>query len=64
MEPQWLPASKDVQDTEVNKKGVGSCLVGQRCNFAIDYLKKGATIMAKYCVALLDRLKQEPVSKL
>jgi histone-lysine N-methyltransferase SETMAR len=29
----------------------------------VDYLQKGATITAKYCVALLDKLKQQLVSK-
>jgi hypothetical protein len=29
----------------------------------VDYLAKGATITAKYCVALLDRLKQQLGSK-
>jgi hypothetical protein len=29
----------------------------------IDYLEKGATITAKYYVALLDKLKQQLVSK-
>jgi hypothetical protein len=29
----------------------------------VDYLEKGTTIMAKYCVALLEKLKQQLVSK-
>jgi hypothetical protein len=29
----------------------------------VDYLEKGAAIMAKYYVALLDKLKQQLVSK-
>jgi hypothetical protein len=29
----------------------------------VDYLEKGATIMEKYYVALLDKLKQQLVSK-
>jgi hypothetical protein len=29
----------------------------------VDYLEKGATIMAKYCAALLDKMKQQLVSK-
>jgi hypothetical protein len=30
----------------------------------VDYLEKGATITAKYYVALLDKLKQQLVCKL
>jgi hypothetical protein len=30
----------------------------------VDYVEKGATIMAKYCVALINKLKQQLVSKL
>jgi hypothetical protein len=29
----------------------------------VDYLEKGATITAKFYIALLDRLKQQLVSK-
>jgi hypothetical protein len=29
----------------------------------VDYLEMGATITARYCVALLDKLKQQLVSK-
>jgi histone-lysine N-methyltransferase SETMAR len=29
----------------------------------VDYLKKGATIMVKYCVALLDKLRHQLISK-
>jgi hypothetical protein len=29
----------------------------------VDYLQEGATVTAKYYVALLDRLKQQLVSK-
>jgi hypothetical protein len=29
----------------------------------VDYLENGATIMAKYCVALIDKQKQQLVSK-
>jgi hypothetical protein len=45
---QQFPASKEVQDTEVIKQGVGVCLLGQRWNLLVDYLEKGATIIAKY----------------
>jgi hypothetical protein len=34
METQWFPASKEVQDIEVIKQGVGVSLLGQRWNFA------------------------------
>jgi hypothetical protein len=44
---QWFPASKEVQDTEVIKQGVGV--------FLLEYLVKGATITAKYYVALLNK---------
>jgi hypothetical protein len=44
-------------------QGVGVSLLGQRRNFALDYLEKGATIMAKYYVALLNKLKKQLVSK-
>jgi hypothetical protein len=55
--------SKEVQDIEVTKNVIRICLLEQRRNFAVDYLEKGATIMAKYCVALLNKLKQQLVSK-
>jgi hypothetical protein len=29
----------------------------------VDYLEKGATVTAKYCVSLVDKLKQQLVSK-
>jgi hypothetical protein len=29
----------------------------------VNYLEEGVTIMAKYCIALLDKLKQQLVSK-
>jgi hypothetical protein len=37
---QWFPTSKEVQDTEVIKQGVGICLLGQRWNFACRLLGK------------------------
>jgi hypothetical protein len=30
----------------------------------VNYFEGGANVMAKYCVALHDKLKQQPVSKL
>jgi histone-lysine N-methyltransferase SETMAR len=29
----------------------------------VDYLEEGTTITAEYCVALLNKLKQQPISK-
>jgi hypothetical protein len=62
METQRVSASREVHETEVIKQGAavfwdkdGILLVG--------YLVKGATIMAKYQVALLDKLKQQLVFK-
>jgi hypothetical protein len=63
METQSFPTSKEVQDTEVNKQGNGICLLGQRWNLVGRLPEKGATITAKYYVALLDKLKQQLVSK-
>jgi hypothetical protein len=63
METQWFPASKEPQDTETIKQDVGVCILGQRWNLVVDYLEKGATIVAKHFVAFLDNLKQQLVSK-
>jgi hypothetical protein len=63
IETQWFPASKEVQDSDVIKQGVGVCLSGQRLNFACRLLEKGATITVKCYVALLDKFKQHLVSK-
>jgi histone-lysine N-methyltransferase SETMAR len=63
METQWFSESKEFQDTEVIKQVVGVCHLGQRWNFFVDYLGKGAAITAKYYVTLLDKLKQQLVSK-
>jgi hypothetical protein len=63
METQWFPSSKEVQDTEDIKQGVGVCLLGQSWNFACRLSGKCATITAKYCFALLDKLKQQLISK-
>jgi hypothetical protein len=41
MEKQWFPTSKEVQDTEVFKQGVGVCLLEQRWNFACRLPGKG-----------------------
>jgi hypothetical protein len=62
METQWFPASKEVQDAKVIKQVGGVCLLGKRI-LLVDYLEKGETITAKYHVALLDKLKQQLVSK-
>jgi hypothetical protein len=48
---------------EAIKQGVSICLLRQRQNLLVDYLEKGATIMAKYYFALLDKLKRQLISK-
>jgi histone-lysine N-methyltransferase SETMAR len=63
METQWFPASKEVQDTEVIKQSVGAVFWDKDGILLVDYLEKGATITAKYYVALLSKLKQQLVSK-
>jgi hypothetical protein len=45
------------------KQGAGICLLGKRWNLVVCYLEKGATITAKYYNALLNKLKQQLVSK-
>jgi hypothetical protein len=60
--------SKKVQDTEVIKQGL-ACLPSAFWDkdgillVDYEYLEKGAAITAKYYVALLDKLKQQLVSK-
>jgi hypothetical protein len=58
METQWFSMCK-----EVIRQGDGICLLGQDGILLVDYLEQGATITAKYYVALLDKLKQQLVSK-
>jgi hypothetical protein len=62
---QRFPASKEVQvqDTEVFKQGVGIFPMGQNGMLLVPYLEKGATITARYYIALLNKLKQHLVSK-
>jgi adenosylmethionine-8-amino-7-oxononanoate aminotransferase len=55
--------SEEVPDTEIFKQGVGIYLWEKDGNLLIDYMGKGATITTKYCVALLDKLMQQLVSK-
>jgi hypothetical protein len=55
---------KIVQDTEVIKQGFGDCLLGQRLNFACRLPAKVCNHHAKYYVAVLDKLKQQVVSRL
>jgi hypothetical protein len=50
-----VPASKEVQDTEVIKQRVGI--------FLLYYLLEGATITPKYYVTLLRKVMQQMVSK-
>jgi hypothetical protein len=63
METDWFPASKNVQDEEVIKQGVGVCLLGQRWNFACRPPGKGCNHHGRVLFALLDKLKQQLVSK-
>jgi hypothetical protein len=64
METQRFPSFKEIQDTEVIKQAVGVCLWDRDRILLVDYLEKVvATIMAKYYVELLDKLKQQLVSK-
>jgi hypothetical protein len=44
---EWFTALKEIQDTEVIKKGVGVCLLEQRCNFACRLPGKGCNHEAK-----------------
>jgi hypothetical protein len=61
METQWCPTSKEVQDRN-RQADAGICILEQRW-MLINCLEKGATIAAKHCVVLLDKLKQQLVSK-
>jgi hypothetical protein len=61
---KWFPASKEVQDTEVIRQVVGVCYFDKRWNFASRLPGKGLKLTAKYCITLLDKLKQQLVSKL
>jgi hypothetical protein len=63
METQWFPVSKEVQDTEVMRQGVGFCLLGQRRNFGCRLPGKGRNQHGKVASALLDKKKQQLVSK-
>jgi hypothetical protein len=63
METQWFPTSKEVQDAEVIKQGVGICLLGQDGILLVDFLEKGATITAKNYVAFLNEMKLQLASK-
>jgi hypothetical protein len=40
-----------------------SCLLDKDETPLVGYLEKGTTIMAKYCTVLLDKLKQQLISK-
>jgi hypothetical protein len=51
---------------EVQNKGVKvftSAFWGKDGILTVNYLERGATIMAKYYVAFLDKMKQQLVSK-
>jgi hypothetical protein len=58
METWWFSASKEVQDTESSGKVLTSVFCDKD-----GILESGATILAKYYIALLDKLKQQLVSK-
>jgi hypothetical protein len=55
---QWFPTFEEAQDTEVIKQGAGVCLLGQRWNFACTLYTSWQST-----VALLEKLKQQSVSK-
>jgi hypothetical protein len=63
METHWFSASNKVHDTEVISKVLASVFWDKDGILLIDYLEKGATITAKYYIALLGKMKQELVSK-
>jgi hypothetical protein len=64
MEARWFPTSKEVQDAEIIKQGVGICLLGQDGILLVDFLENCATITVKYYVALLEKLKLQLIFKL
>jgi hypothetical protein len=53
METQLFPASKEVQDTEVIKQGVGVCLLGQKWNFACKLPGRGCNHHGKLSKGIL-----------
>jgi hypothetical protein len=64
MMTQWFPAFEEFQDTEVIKQAMSASFFWDKdWILLVDYLEKCATITADYYVALLDKLKQQLVSK-
>jgi hypothetical protein len=57
------PYPKKFKTQKSSSKVLASVFWDQDGILLVDYLKKGATITAEYCVALLDTLKQKLVSK-
>jgi hypothetical protein len=60
---QWFPASKKFKTQKLSSKAFVSLLWDKDGMLLVDYLERGSTITAKYCLALLDKLKQQAVSK-
>jgi hypothetical protein len=63
METQWFPASKNFKTQKPSSKVLAFVFGDKDVILLVDYLEKGANIMAKYCVVLHDKLKQQLVSK-
>jgi hypothetical protein len=63
METQWFPASKEVQEKKSSSKILARVFWDKDGILLVDYVERGAAITAKYCVALLDEMKQQLVSK-
>jgi hypothetical protein len=50
METQWFPRSKKLKTQKSSSKVLASVFSAKAGILLIDFLEKGATVMAKYCV--------------
>jgi hypothetical protein len=57
------PRPKKFKTQKLSGKVLAFVFWGQDGILLVDYLEKGATITVEYCVALLDKLKQQLISK-
>jgi hypothetical protein len=64
METELFLASKEVKAQKSSSKLLASIFREKDTILLVDYLEKVVTITGKYNVALLDKLKQQLVSKL
>jgi histone-lysine N-methyltransferase SETMAR len=63
MKTQWFPRPQKFKTQKSSSKVLASVLWDRDGILLVDYLEKGATITAKYCIALLDKMKQQMISK-